>query len=89
MAHLIENVEKTLQAKNINPATIEEVKSAIIEHMTPKSIENAVLFLGLATVSLAFGSIVLAGLDKTVPEALWSALGAGIGGLAGIFMGRQ
>jgi hypothetical protein len=44
---------------------------------------------GWATIELAMGIILLAGLGKAVPEALWSSLGAGIGGLAVIFMGKQ
>jgi len=38
---------------------------------------------------LAIVSILLAILNKPLPEALWGALGAGIGGLAGIFMGKK
>ena len=90
MAQLkIEKIEKDLAGKGVDQATVEKVKSTIIENMKPESIDKAVLFLGWATVVLAVGSVVLAGISKTVPEALWGALGAGIGGLAGIFMGKQ
>jgi hypothetical protein len=57
--------------------------------MKPETLTSAVIFLGLATLVLAVGSMALVLNDKTVPEALWSALGAGIGGLAGIFMGQH
>ncbi len=85
----VEKVAQDLAAKGVDQATVAEVKRTIIENMKPETIDKAVLFLGWATVALAVGSIILAGLNKTVPEALWSALGAGIGGLAGIFMGKQ
>jgi hypothetical protein len=84
----VENIAKDLQEKGVDTGTIEKVKSTI-ENLKPETIDKAVLFLGWATVVLALGSIVLTGLDKKVPEALWGALGAGIGGLAGIFMGKQ
>lgn len=92
MAQLIEveKVARGLQAKGIDPATVEKVKSTIIENIEPKTIDKAVLFLGWVTVVLAAGSIILAVLNNNaVPDALWGALGAGIGGLAGIFMGKQ
>lgn len=81
-------ITKDLEEKGVDSGTISKVKSTL-ENMRPETIDKAVLFLGWATVVLALGSIVLAGFGKTVPEALWGALGAGIGGLAGIFMGRQ
>lgn len=79
-------IMKDLQEKNVDIATIEKVKNTL-ENMKPETIDKAVLFLGWATLILALGSIMLAVLDK-VPDALWGALGAGIGGLAGIFMSK-
>ncbi len=89
MAQLkVEKIAKDLEEKGIDPGTIAKVKSTI-ENIKPETINKAVHFLGWATVVLALGGILLAVLGKTVPEALWGALGAGIGGLAGIFMGKQ
>jgi hypothetical protein len=85
----IEKVGEDLHAQGIAADTIQKVKSTIIANIPPQTLDKAVLFLGLATIVLAGGSIILAGLGKSVPEALWSALGAGIGGLAGIFMGKK
>ena len=57
--------------------------------MKPETLDKAVMFLGLATLALVVGGILLAAMGKDVPEPLWSVLGAGIGGLAGVFMGRR
>lgn len=73
----------------IDPAKESEAQSTISGNLPPETYNKAVIFLGWATVVLTLGSILLAGLDKEVPEALWGALGAGIGGLAGIFMGKE
>jgi flavorubredoxin len=80
-------IMKDLQEKGVDSAAIEKVKNTL-ENMKPETIDKAVLFLGWATLILALGSIVLAVLGKTVADALWGALGAGIGGLAGIFMSK-
>jgi len=48
-----------------------------------------VIFLGFATLIVAVGGILLAAINKEAPDALWTALGAGIGGLAGIFTGKE
>lgn len=60
----------------------------VIKNLPDKTYNAAVIFLGIATVSMVIGAVVLAAIDKSV-DALWGALGAGIGGLAGIFMGSQ
>lgn len=73
----------------IDPSKEFEAQSTISANLPPETYKKAVIFLGWATVALALGSMLLAGLAKEVPEALWGALGAGIGGLAGIFMGRE
>ena len=47
------------------------------------------LFLGIATLVLTLGCVLLAIVGKTIPEALWTVLGACIGGLAGVYMGKS
>ena len=89
MAQLdVQKVVKDLEDKGIDSATVEKV-SRTIENLKPETFDKAVFFLGLVTLLLAIGSILLAGFAKTVPDALWGALGTGIGGLAGIFMGKK
>lgn len=85
-----EKLAKALVARGVVDATKEaEAEGTISANLPPGTYNRAVIFLGWATVILTLGSILLAGLEKEVPEALWGALGAGIGGLAGIFMGRE
>lgn len=85
----VEKVEEALEQQGFSPEEMQIVKGVILANLPPETYNKAILFLGWATVALVVGSIVLASLDKTVPEALWGALGAGIGGLAGVFMGKQ
>ncbi len=90
MAQLrVEKVADDLAGQGVDADTIAKVRSTITANMPPETIDKAVVFLGLTTIVLALGGIFLPGLGKAVPEALWTALGAGIGGLAGIFMGKK
>jgi hypothetical protein len=91
MARLfIDQTIKTLEGYGVTDPDIEQkVRSAIAANLPSKTYNMAVVFLGLVTLVLALGSIGLAGLGRSVPEALWGALGAGIGGLAGIFMAKD
>jgi len=73
----------------LSPEQEREIENAIAINLPPEAYKKAVIFLGSATLVLALGSILLAGLGQEVSEALWGALGAGIGGLAGIFMGKE
>lgn len=85
----IELVARTLADEGFDEAQTQKVKAAIAASLPEKTYNMAVVYLGVATVALVLGSILLGGLGKEVPEALWGALGAGIGGLAGVFMGNQ
>jgi len=80
---------EALRQKGFNDKQTEEVKQAIQANLPPETYNKAMLFLGWVTVVLAVGSIIFIGLGREVPEALWAVLGAGIGGLAGIFVGKQ
>lgn len=84
-----EKLNKNLEMQGFSdPQTKEKIINAI-KAVPGKTYDKAVIFLGLATIIIALGGILLAVLDKAVPDALWAALGAGIGGLAGIFTGRD
>ncbi|MBM3305694.1 MAG: hypothetical protein FJY79_07120 [Candidatus Aminicenantes bacterium] len=82
-------LEKALEAAGLDAATKDKVKNTYLENMPEKTIHTAVLFLGIATLILAVGSVGLAIFGKPIPEALWTVLGACVGGLAGIYMGKQ
>jgi len=84
-----EKLEHDLESRGVSEADREKVKEALVANLPARTYNAAVVYLGIATVALVLGSILLGGLNKEVPEALWGALGAGIGGLAGIFMGKQ
>ena len=82
-------LEKALEAAGLDAATKDKVKNTYLENMPEKTIHTAVLFLGIATLILTLGCVLLAIVGKTIPEGLWTVLGAGIGGLAGVYMGKS
>ena len=88
MKRLEKNIEGILLASGIPENQTKEIMERISSTIPPRVYMYAVSFLGAVTVILAIGSIVLASLDGA-PEALWTALGAGLGGLAGIFSGNK
>ena len=82
-------LDANLEAQGFNdPQTREKIINSI-KTMPEKTYDKAVIFLGFATLIVAVGGILLAAIGGTVPDALWTALGAGIGGLAGIFTGKN
>ena len=90
MAQLkIDEVRNSLEKEGFDSGQLDRVEQAIKVNLPPATYNKAVIFLGLATVLLVLGSIFLTGTNKVVPDALWGAVGAGIGGLAGIFMGKE
>jgi hypothetical protein len=85
----LEKLKANLEVQGFNdPQTKEKILNAI-KGVPEPTYSKAVIFLGAATLIVAVGGILLAAIDKTVPDALWTALGAGIGGLAGIFTGKE
>ena len=85
----IEKVKSAMKQQGIPDQYLEAAGMAVVQSMPPKTYTTAVLFLGCVTVLLAAGAIGLAAFGKEVADALWGALGAGIGGLAGIFMAKD
>ena len=85
----LEKVKKDLDKQGFTPEQTRTIQDVIIANLKPETLDKAVVFLGLVTLALVVGGILLAGIGKEVPEPLWSVLGAGIGGLAGIFMGKK
>jgi len=84
----LDKLEQNLMGAQLTPEQTEKVKAAVAASLPEKTYNMAVIFLGIATVALVLGSILLGGLGD-VPEPLWGALGAGIGGLAGVFVGKS
>lgn len=85
----LDMVVQALASEGFNEEQTQKVEAAIAASLPEKTYNMAVVYLGVVTVALVLGSILLGGLEKEVPEALWGALGAGIGGLAGVFMGNR
>ena len=85
----VQKVKEDLAKHGFTPDQAQKVQEVIIANMKPETLDKAVVFLGLATLALIVGGILLAGLGREVPDPLWSVLGAGIGGLAGVFMGKK
>ena len=82
-------LDKSLDVEGIQDPQVKEKIVSAIKSLPEKTYDKAVIFLGYVTLLVAVGGILLAALNKTVPDALWTALGAGIGGLAGIFTGKN
>jgi hypothetical protein len=85
----VDKIEKALLNEGFDQTVVDKIKNAIIPNLEPKTYNIAIIFLGVVTFTLAFGSIILALEKVTLPEPLWGALGAGIGGLAGLFTGTK
>ena len=68
---------------------IGQIRAALAEHLPSRTYLIAVWFLGFVTVILAVGSLYLLTRGPVASEALWTALGTGIGGLAGVFSARS
>lgn len=85
----VKEIREALVAEGLPQEKVDAALVRFLQDIKPETIHLAVVFLGLATLILTAGSVYLAACGKTVPEALWTALGAGIGGLAGIYMGKR
>jgi hypothetical protein len=82
----LDRIPRSLREAGFADAQIQQAQNAVEAAVVPeKTYTTAVLFLGIVTLVLGIGTILLAALNRTLPEGLWVVLGAGIGGLAGIF----
>jgi len=89
MARLnIENVKSHLRSENFSEDQIQTIVKVIRDNLPPEILSKALIFLGIVTVVLAAGFILLIARGETVPGEGWTALAAGIGGLAGIFTAK-
>jgi hypothetical protein len=85
----ISTVRTTLKDQGVPADRLEAASQAIIDNLPAETYNSAILFLGAVTLLLALGAVLLPAFGKEVVDALWGALGAGIGGLAGIFMAKS
>lgn len=85
---LVEKVSETLKAEGFNDAQIAKVATAIAENFPPRTYIVAVWFLGGITVILVLGALYYLSAGQST-EAIWVAVGAGIGALAGIFSAKE
>jgi hypothetical protein len=87
MANKVEPIISKLKSWNVLSAEqLSELESDLRNAIPENVYKVAIYFLGAITALLVIGAIVLAMSEKGAPDAIWAALGAGIGGLAGIFM---
>jgi hypothetical protein len=87
MASKIDSIIGKVKGYNVLSADQLYEFESDLRNALPKDVYKvAIYFLGAVTVLLVVGSIVPAMSEKGAPDAIWAALGAGIGGLAGIFM---
>lgn len=85
----IEKIEKELKEEGLDDAQSKQAISIMKANLPVKTLTAAIHYLGWATLLLVVGCIVLPYYDKTPPEAIWGALGAGIGAMAGIFVDKK
>jgi ferric-dicitrate binding protein FerR (iron transport regulator) len=81
----IEKIVASLADEGLSEAQLERVASILSANSPRRAYVWAVVFLGAATYVLSLGAILL----RAAPDALWTAVGAGLGGLTGIFMGQH
>ena len=84
-----EAVLRDLEAAGATTDVIATARVSLGKNFPEKAYNLAVVYLGLATILLVLGAVVLLWVEKAAPDGLWVALGAGIGGLAGIFTSRS
>ncbi len=80
-----DKISRSLRESGVPEEHVEAAAEAVV-NLPEKTYNTAIYFLGGVTLLLALGAVVLPAFGNQVADALWGALGAGIGGLAGIFM---
>jgi hypothetical protein len=89
VSRLKEAVKADLRAAGAPQQVIDKAGESIEKNFPRKTYELAVWFLGIATLILILGAVGAMLLGKATSEALWVAIGTGIGALAGIFTGKS
>ena len=89
MSTLSEKVTADLRAAGASPDIVDAARTSIEQNVPKKTYTLAVKFLGWATLLLIAGAVASLLMNKAASEALWTAVGAGLGGLAGIFTGKS
>ena len=83
-------IERLGEALRNEGFTADQVKgiTQVARDISEKTYNLAVVFLGVVTLLLAAGSLAALFTNTKMPEALWTLVGAGIGGLAGVFTAK-
>ena len=89
MSRLMHAVLEDLKDARVDHAVVDQVRESLERNIPDRVYTASVWLLGIATISLTVGAIVLLALGRQTPDALWAALGAGLGGLAGVFAGKN
>jgi hypothetical protein len=75
---------QSLAGIGLNDTQADQIRAAYESTLPSKAYTLAVLFLGLATLLVVIGLVVLLALEKQVGEAFYGIGGMIVGGLAGI-----
>jgi hypothetical protein len=89
MGRRTDAVVEDLKAVTADGVVIKTVQESLKRNFPPKVYIHAVWFLGLATLVLVTGAVACLLKQKEMSEAMWTAIGAGIGALAGIFTAQN
>lgn len=81
-------IEDIIDAK-ATPEVIEAALKSLQRNFSERTYYAAVNFLGVATIILVGGAVASLLLVKPTSEAFWTAVGAGLGALAGIFTAKS
>lgn len=85
----IKKVEKVINDLGLPNDKTEETVEKLRTIIPPETYKTAIHYLGLTTIILVLGVIAIVIFEGTLPEAVWGVIGAGMGGLVGIFMGDK
>lgn len=84
-----ESVINDLQSANAQADIIAVARESLERNFPKKVYTHAIWFLGSATIVLVVGAIVSVLRDQQASDAMWTAVGAGLGSLAGIFTAKS
>ena len=89
MQATVKAIRDVLEAEGVDSTVSAKVEEVLEMRLPPMTYKVAVWSLGIATVLLIGGTVFLAAMSLGPPESLSVALGASIGGLAGVLMPRE